>query len=471
MKRILISLSIIGVVAAIGIGATIAYFNDVETSTGNIFTAGTMDLKVDHTRASYNGEECLTCHLEIVSNSTTMVGSSPAVELSFVHSAWTADLDGEHVAGMPNDGANDGSKWIWITDGPTLPTTNQDYTFDRSFVWNGTASDATLYIATDNLYTSIVLNGYFIGSTADVNNFTLATEDVFASLESNLIQGTNVLQVTVRNIGVGGSTPATNPAGLLFKLEIDGTCDGAQGIFEYQNTPDHPTCQLWGTKDLDGSEYYFNFDDVKPGDYGTNLISLHVDSNDAYACLIPHDLDDQENVIVDPEVGAGDLPNQGNDYGYGELSDELQFFLWEDNGDGAYQISENILAGPGITIDQIQTEIVALQLTGGGPTEYVGLAWCAGDQTLNVATVECDGAGMGDIAQTDSLTASLTAYAEQQRNNAGFDCATVTLSQYFHPVKQSPLANLTGVKLFRLPQAILVGDFGATRKGFKKYKQ
>jgi len=44
MKKILISLAIIGVVAAIGIGATVAYFTDTETSTGNTFTAGTMNL-------------------------------------------------------------------------------------------------------------------------------------------------------------------------------------------------------------------------------------------------------------------------------------------------------------------------------------------------------------------------------------------------------------------------------------------
>ena len=45
-KKILISLSIIGVVAAIAIGGTIAYFSDTETSTGNTFTAGTLNLKV-----------------------------------------------------------------------------------------------------------------------------------------------------------------------------------------------------------------------------------------------------------------------------------------------------------------------------------------------------------------------------------------------------------------------------------------
>jgi predicted ribosomally synthesized peptide with SipW-like signal peptide len=48
-KRILISLSVIGAVAAIAVGGTIAYFSDTETSTGNTFTAGSLDLKVDST--------------------------------------------------------------------------------------------------------------------------------------------------------------------------------------------------------------------------------------------------------------------------------------------------------------------------------------------------------------------------------------------------------------------------------------
>jgi len=47
-KKILISLSVIGLVAAIGIGGTIAFFSDTETSTGNTFTAGAIDLTVDN---------------------------------------------------------------------------------------------------------------------------------------------------------------------------------------------------------------------------------------------------------------------------------------------------------------------------------------------------------------------------------------------------------------------------------------
>jgi len=47
MKKILISLSIVGAVAAIAIGATSAYFSDTETSTGNTISAGVIDIVVD----------------------------------------------------------------------------------------------------------------------------------------------------------------------------------------------------------------------------------------------------------------------------------------------------------------------------------------------------------------------------------------------------------------------------------------
>lgn len=46
MKKILLSLSIIGVVATIAIGGTIAYFSDTESSKGNTLTAGVLDLKI-----------------------------------------------------------------------------------------------------------------------------------------------------------------------------------------------------------------------------------------------------------------------------------------------------------------------------------------------------------------------------------------------------------------------------------------
>ena len=46
-KRILMSLGVITVVAAVVIGGTIAYFSDTETSTGNTFSTGVIDISID----------------------------------------------------------------------------------------------------------------------------------------------------------------------------------------------------------------------------------------------------------------------------------------------------------------------------------------------------------------------------------------------------------------------------------------
>lgn len=47
MRRILLSLIVLALAGTVAIGATRAYFSDTETSTGNTFTAGTLDLKVN----------------------------------------------------------------------------------------------------------------------------------------------------------------------------------------------------------------------------------------------------------------------------------------------------------------------------------------------------------------------------------------------------------------------------------------
>jgi len=58
-KNILVSLAIIGAVAAIAIGGTVAYFSDTETSSGNTFTAGTVDIAVNGENP-WNGEGYFT---------------------------------------------------------------------------------------------------------------------------------------------------------------------------------------------------------------------------------------------------------------------------------------------------------------------------------------------------------------------------------------------------------------------------
>lgn len=49
IKKILFSALSIGAVAAVAVFATQAFFSDTETSTGNLFQAGSLDLKVDNT--------------------------------------------------------------------------------------------------------------------------------------------------------------------------------------------------------------------------------------------------------------------------------------------------------------------------------------------------------------------------------------------------------------------------------------
>src|SRR3990167_775323 len=55
MKKILLSISMIAVVGVVVAGATGAFFSDTETSTGNTFTAGAIDLTIDN--ASYRSDE------------------------------------------------------------------------------------------------------------------------------------------------------------------------------------------------------------------------------------------------------------------------------------------------------------------------------------------------------------------------------------------------------------------------------
>ena len=57
MKKILLSVATLAIVGVIAVGATGAFYGDVETSTGNTFTAGSLELKVDST-SHYNGMVC-----------------------------------------------------------------------------------------------------------------------------------------------------------------------------------------------------------------------------------------------------------------------------------------------------------------------------------------------------------------------------------------------------------------------------
>jgi predicted ribosomally synthesized peptide with SipW-like signal peptide len=89
MKKIFLSLAAIVFVGAAAAGATGAFFSDVETSTGNTFTAGALDLKVD-SQSHYDGLVCVDNDgYRWVAESTTTAPARPELIGQRCDGSWT----------------------------------------------------------------------------------------------------------------------------------------------------------------------------------------------------------------------------------------------------------------------------------------------------------------------------------------------------------------------------------------------
>lgn len=418
-RKILMSgLMAIAVLASVA-GATMAYFNDVETSTGNIFVAGSIDLKVDHTRQVYNGVDCKTCSVVLISDASNMVVAKngvpfatpyPAVLLNPTHPAWTAEED------TILDQA--GAEWIWEQNPVKQEDTTTDvtYTFQKTFTWLGpiTGSDLYMAVGSDNSV-EVYLNNVLIGT--NLGEFGYKKESMLhipaVNIISNILQGNNVLEFRVKNWGLPNSNPEQNPAGLVYKFSIDGKCSDAFFV---------RSCKLWTETDLGQGHTFFNFDDVKPGDWGRDVISLHVYDNDAWACMSALNVVNDENVMLPLEAAAGDTPGP-----VGELGANINVFTWRDlDGDGVYEPPAETALGNSTLNGLSGLPLFApvnQQILKATTTAYIGISWCAGSQTVNPdGSITCDGAALGNIVQTDKVTADLSLYAEQVRNNPNFVC-------------------------------------------------
>lgn len=183
---------------------------------------------------------------------------------------------------------------------------------------------------------------------------------------------------------------------------------------------------------------FFNFSDLKPGDWGEDTISLRVNNNDAWACVDVTLTGDYENDVVEPESDLED------DVIYGELADHVNFIWWADDGDNVLENDEELLpSGPLGVLDVGDTATVPLASPQGGifgsepltgeKTYYIGKAWCFGELSTDPvgqgdndpeedSGVLCNGANVTNISQSDSMTADITFRAEQSRNNDDFVC-------------------------------------------------
>ena len=197
------------------------------------------------------------------------------------------------------------------------------------------------------------------------------------------------------------------------------------------------TCDgTWSAVNL-GAQKFFNFADVKPGDQGENTVSLHIENNPAWACAYLKTTANDENTLIEPETSAGDV--SAGPLGNGELAQNITFFTWKDDcnnqetctpGDNIWQANETVTQQP-VALSAIAGATTTLTLAdggsgpalAGGSTSYIGLGWCAGTLVVSgPGSWSCNGASMDNQSQTDSVTASVSFYVEQERNNPNFRC-------------------------------------------------
>lgn len=182
----------------------------------------------------------------------------------------------------------------------------------------------------------------------------------------------------------------------------------------------------WQLKNLEPwHDFFFDFDDVKPGDSGTTTISIHIKKNPAYVCLDFKNFKEEENGINEPESHADDDQT-------GELGEELEFFSWYDDGDNKFEVGEKPIFGTStqsaVQVLKNKSYAIADSVTGSPilpyQTKYIGIAWCAGNLTVDVPTakITCDHSSMGNEAQTDSMTLDVALRAVASSQQPKFTC-------------------------------------------------
>ncbi len=218
--------------------------------------------------------------------------------------------------------------------------------------------------------------------------------------------------------GVLGTTAATyNVGGINLKVNSAAFYNGSAYA---------PS--TWSAKDLQPYvDKFFTFSDIKPGDYGRTVISLHVKKASAWVCLAFSNFKDLDNGVNEPE----DPPDLNNEI-RGELGNGMEFFAWRDDGDNVFEVGEVPLFGT-TTQSAIQTlkdKTYALADYAHGPAwlansvHYVGISWCAGNLTVNLTTavIICDGTALGNEAQTDSLSLDVSLTAVPYTQSPKFLC-------------------------------------------------
>jgi hypothetical protein len=273
------------------------------------------------------------------------------------------------------------AQWIWGDDPVDAPTTvDETQTFTKTFTWNAATSSITsaaLELAADNGF-KVTLNGDVVVDdlTEEFNYGASETFDVATYIE----EGLNTISVEVRNLAEPDSTPASNPAGLIYKLDVTGNdaeCDDEPDGGEPQ------TGVLQIIKIINGSEVNasnFSFDVDKTGtdvgdlidvafetdgsnayDYTTGVFTVTENAAEGYTTTYSNSMDADANcelLLVTPNATTTcTITNTFDDDGGNGEDDTYRVFgqVWHDENENdqrdlSEEESEDILEGWLITI-------------------------------------------------------------------------------------------------------------------------
>ena len=225
--------------------------------------------------------------------------------------------------------------------------------------------------------------------------------------------------------------------------------------------PGTPCTTSWELDDLDNGRLFFDFTDLKPDDESEDTISLHIGTNDAWACMDVVLTSNDDRSSTEPELHAPDALEDINNTWDGELAQNVQFFWWADDGDNVYEVGENEISKGVQTLYNLANTPFSVALADAthnvwgtpGPipaeeTVYIAKAWCFGNLTLDPVPdngginptlesgVNCDGRTLNNLTQTDGATLDVAFRAIQTRHNDTFVCneeeprlATITVNK------------------------------------------
>lgn len=250
--------------------------------------------------------------------------------------------------------------------------------------------------------------------------------------------------------GVVGATSAyfsdteTSTGNIFEAGRIDLQIDNSSWLNGVYNTE-----TSWDLRNLT-SELFFNFRDIKPGDWGEDTVSMHVDDNPSWVCANITLTQAAENGVGEPETSDGDSPVLIGPWD-GELDNQLNWVFWADDGDNVLELGEGVLMQgpvsalpqgiPGMTYALADSQNNVFGDVPGTPypestTRYIAKAWCFGNLTLapvvedpgnhpNVNPgIVCDGSLVNNVAQSDDVMGNVSFYAVQTRHNDGFLCSS-----------------------------------------------